>query len=232
MPFRLAILGVVVAWLSESALAGPVCPAVRRSILNLKAICPPTNIQRSTEFLPWTHEPFCIRSRNKWGDDFCVYTNADFRSGQGISIITDVEGGLQIADKSAVGKPELQGFPSAATGEDVPYVAREEPGKGIGLFVKPGERVKAGRTILLDYPAIVVNREVLQWLSEEDREELQWLALMQLPAATRARVRSLAKSWGSEMDEVSDIMKTNTIGQAFGEHRHVSIFPQVSVSFS
>ena len=207
----------------------PVSRAVKRSIAALQAICPATVLERSPGHQPWTHAPFCLQSDNKWGDHFCVYTNADFRSGRGISIITDEDGQERLAAQSAVGQRRLQVADKTAADGSVPYEAKELPGRGVGLFIKAGETVKAGRTIMVDYPAVMVNREALGWVKPADMEELQWLAVLQLPKYNARKVRSLARSQGPEVDQFSDIMKTNSIGQSFGEARHLSVFPDVAV---
>jgi hypothetical protein len=226
---KLAMLAAATVGTVWAASEAPgICPAQKRSLAALHAICPLAVFERSTENPPWTHEPFCVESDNKWNDHFCVYTNADFRFGRGISIITDGEGAEKIAWESAVGVKELQ-VPSPSA-KEAPYMAREQPGRGVGLFVNDGVTIKAGRTILVDYPLVVVNREAMGWVKPDDFEELQWLAVLQLSNYSQRRIRNLARSRGSSMDEISDIMKTNSIGQSFGEARHLSIFPDVAVS--
>jgi hypothetical protein len=203
-----------------------ICRAQKRSVAELTAICPAVTLERASDFWPWTHAPFCLRSKNKWNDDFCVYTNADFRSGRGISIIAEMETAMRIARESAAGIPELQSASNAI--EEVPYEEREDLERGVGLYAKKDHSIKAGRTILVDYPSIAIHREALMWFSPEDREELQWLAVLQLPDESRRRVRGLSRQ-GGESDAVSDIMKTNSIGQKFGEDRFLSIFPAIAV---
>lgn len=203
-----------------------VCRAQRRSVMALNAVCSVPTMKRSPGNFPWTHKPFCLRA-GKAGA-FCTYTNADFRSGRGLSVITDSDGAWDMATGSAAGLAELQ---DVKAGPEEPLVEEaSKEGKGMGVFVRADAGgIKAGRTVMVDYPAVAVNREALEDMTAADIEELQWLAVMQLPTETRRMVRGLARSRGGRMDEIADVMKTNSLGQSFGEKRHVSIFPKVAV---
>src|ERR1700748_632808 len=59
---------------------------------------PPENVPESSEsYFPWTHKPVCTEYLDDIGSKLCVYTNATFSNGRGVSIFTTP----QIAEKFA-----------------------------------------------------------------------------------------------------------------------------------
>jgi hypothetical protein len=194
---------------------------------------PPLNICQvaqdglTFDTFPWTHNPTCVQAVLPNGvgsgqhQDFCVYTNAVFASGRGISIITTPEIAASLtAESFAPYEEELDGL--------VLYEERETDGRGIGLFAK--QDIEAGTTLILKHPVLIVAREALSTPSKTRRQLLLRKAVEQLPARTRAMFLDLAKSMGGP--EINDIIQTNSMGIDFEDgSRHLGVIPEASVRF-
>lgn len=182
----------------------------------------------STSF-PWTHNPTCFDTTLPGGDEsskdtFCVYTNGRFANNRGISIITTPGVATEYL---------LENFSheyQEDRGEEL-YEAREIDGRGVGLFAK--EKVKAGQTVILRHPVVIISRNLLHGRAREERHRLLELAVKQLPEKTMKQFLGLAKSRGGF--ELDDIAQTNAMGMRLGDADtvgHLGVVPEASVSAS
>lgn len=192
-------------------------------------ICPKSQVKVSPKqsgHEPWTHAPHCIDTGT--GDNkLCVYTDANFHHGDGLSIVARPE----VADK-IVSKGLLKGSANdiSRTERRRKYDQVETPGSGIGLFVRSGEKISAGEVFMVDYPTMIVPSGSVDSMDPNDLAKLRWMALLQLSDETRARTRSLAQSRGAHFDEIVNIFDTNAFTHKKGDALHDIIFPEASVS--
>jgi hypothetical protein len=176
---------------------------------------------------PWTHNPTCVQAVLPNGvgsgqhQDFCVYTNAVFASGRGVSIITTPEIAASLTAESFVQyEEELDG--------PVLYEERETDGRGIGLFAN--QDIEAGTTLIMKHPVLFVAREALSTPSKTRRQLLLGKAVEQLPERTRTMFLNLAKSRGGP--EINDIIQTNSMGMKFEDGTgHLGVVPEAAVSY-
>lgn len=188
-------------------------------------VCPVASDGLTSTSFPWTHNPTCIQATVPGGDGpkqetFCVYTNSLFANGRGISLITtpDVATSYVLESFSHEDQEDR---------EPLPYKARETDDRGIGLFAK--EKIKAGETIMLKHPVLVIAKDALDSPSRKERHRLLKVAVGQLPEKTRDALLALAKSRGGH--ELDDIVQTNSVGMRIGDGvRHLGVVPEASVS--
>jgi hypothetical protein len=171
---------------------------------------------------PWTHAQYCDYSPDD--KKFCVLTNSTFAFGQGISIIARPAVALNIAD--AMKMHHLV----ERREEDLKYEAMERPGRGVGLYVKPDELIKAGEIIMIDYPTLLIAEEAVDTLDSEIKQELQWIGVLQLSELGRHRTRHLAQSMGVGVDEIDNVVATNSFRQSHGDAFDLAILPEIAVS--
>lgn len=197
-----------------------------RSAVGEKQTCPKGQIDSPSapQHQPWSYIPHCTQPPGH--GKYCIYTNSDLFSGQGITIITKPEAAQKFVDDGVFGDARHTS-PSA---HDRKYEALARPGRGVGLFVKPGEVIRAGELILVDYPTLLVAGEVVDSFPAHVRQDLQWRATIQLPDKGRRRSRGLAKSGGWEIDEIDNVIETNAFRQAHDDVAYLALLPEVAVS--
>jgi hypothetical protein len=185
---------------------------------------------------PWTHNPVCyyakrIAEQNS-ASPFCVYTYIDSGTRQAISTLTTPQVAEHIARQSIINEQvKQQVIPqdvSESRREKI-YERKKLPNRGIGLFAQIP--IQPGQVILVDTPRIILVQEALGSLAEKHRQEAQWTALLQLHDEVQREVRSLARGNRVTEDELDGIIRTNAVGQFYGNGiRHVSVLPEFSVS--
>jgi hypothetical protein len=191
-------------------------------------ICPVAQDGLTFDTFPWTHNPTCVQAVLPNGvgsgqhQDFCVYTNAAFASGRGISIVTTPEIAASLTMESFAPYEEELDSP-------VLYEERKTNDRGIGLFATVD--IEAGTTLISKHPVIFVAREALSTPSKTRRQLLLKKAVEQLPEKTRTSLLNLAKSRGGP--EINDIIQTNSMGMKFEDGTaHLGVVPEAAVSSS
>jgi hypothetical protein len=224
--------------LADAAPESQTCPRKEEETVDLfsePGFCEPlTGLEPSSEHSPWTHKPECVKplyGRGSIpGEDkrFCVFTNANFRRGQGISVITSFD----VAERMRKSGPLSDRDRTEIDGADAefmankPYEIREDPVRGKGLFAT--RPLKPGQTILIDYPLLLVMTDAVVSLTRKQFEDPQWRAILQLPKKSRDLARSLAKH--KHDDEVVSILKTNAISQSYGQGvAYLALLPLAAV---
>ncbi|KAF2189040.1 SET domain-containing protein, partial [Zopfia rhizophila CBS 207.26] len=170
----------------------------------------------------WTHDPTCfmpVFHKNKsYVAEFCVYTNAVFANGRGISLITTPE---VVASFSA-------SYPSMEYKEhenQALYESRQTGDRGVGLFAN--QPITAGSTYMRNAPVLVIARDALSSLSRTERHILLTKAIKQLPKGTQDLFMNLAKSRGGH--EIDDIVQTNSKGLRSPDHvGHLGVVPEAA----
>ena len=183
--------------------------------------------KNSKLYLPWTHKPVCTDYLNDIGAKLCVYTNASFSNGRGISIFTTPE----IAQKFASLPPfqdatvlSSSGINPVANSKKQAWYTSLIPSKGIGMFAsRPLER---GDQITAYTPYLLAHMENI--LSTEDREYHLRLAVEQLPKASRDTYLSLAKIYHQQSVVGQDVVKANAFEIQVGGVMHLAVFPESS----
>ncbi|KAF2120894.1 hypothetical protein BDV96DRAFT_641546 [Lophiotrema nucula] len=170
---------------------------------------------------PWTHTTQCTEILPSIGDKLCVYTNASFSNGRGISIFTTPK----LAEEFA----NLPAFKDQSALKDVnvdsgAWYAHELPGKGVGLLAN--KSLKSKDRVTAYTPALIAHLE--GDLGTMEREKWYRLAISQLPDATQHAYLQLAFVYGQDIIRVQDIVKANTFQLHVGGQNHLAVFPETS----
>ena len=173
----------------------------------------------------WTHQPVCTSFFEELGSSLCVYTNATFSQGRGISIFTTPKIAAEFAALLPFHDDEIlqkRGI-NDAEGKG-PWYAKALPGKGIGMVAK--RDLKRGELITAYTPYLLAHAENV--LSTQEREKFLQLALTQLPAASQERFLDLAKYYHEPSVVVQDVVKANTFEMDVGGQMHLMVVPEPS----
>ncbi|OCT46790.1 hypothetical protein CLCR_01966 [Cladophialophora carrionii] len=181
----------------------------------------------SDSYFPWTHKPICTKDVDDTGDQFCVYTNASFSNGRGISIFTRPAIAQEFASLPPFQDPTAlssNGINLDSDTEDLPWYTASVPGKGMGIFAsRPLQR---GDLITAYTPCLVTHIGDLRFT--DDREKMLRLAIDQLPPATRDAYLALAKVYDEPDVMAQDILKANGFDMKLGDLMHPAVFPEAS----
>jgi hypothetical protein len=211
--------------LTEGGSESLVCPARNHflPLLAASSACPAGQVEASPPvagYDPWTHKPYCTRSPVN-GNKLCVYTNANFH--HGVSIVAKPEVAAQIIDESQLTvMPQPDGFV-------IKYEALDIPGIGVGLFVKPGSDIKAGETIMIDHPTLILPSKFEDPFYPEQVFHLYWKAMLQLPEAARAKSRAMARSMSQPLDDIENLMATNSFYNEKAGGKQDALFTEAAV---
>ncbi|OAP57253.1 hypothetical protein AYL99_07991 [Fonsecaea erecta] len=180
----------------------------------------------TTDHSPWSFKPVCTDHLDELGDQLCVYTDATFSSGRGISIFTtpriaqEFAALLPFQDPSALSSRGINPDRNA----DRPWYTTPIPGKGMGMLAS--RPLKRGDLITAHTPSLLAHMENV--LSTAERERFLRLAVDQLPAASRDEYFSLAKIYGEPSVVVQDVVKANAFEMQVGGQMHLAVFPESS----
>ncbi|KAK4443864.1 hypothetical protein QBC34DRAFT_310134 [Podospora aff. communis PSN243] len=175
-------------------------------------------------YTPWTHPPTCTTINPK-GDKLCVFTDATYHSGRGLSIVARPQVVGKLLDDGVF--PGRKDIPDVS--QEAKYEARIQPGMGTGLFVKDGHSFEAGEVILTDYPTLILPAEGFEGADADVLQSLAWKGLLQLPKEGRDVTRGLARSKAElGVDEIVDLVDTNAFTHEDGGGVHNVLFPLAS----
>ncbi|KEF59923.1 uncharacterized protein A1O9_04771 [Exophiala aquamarina CBS 119918] len=183
--------------------------------------------ETSDSYFPWTHKPICGEALSESGDQFCIYTNASFSNGRGISILTTVAVAEEFAalplfqDATALSS---KGINVDTAADERPWYTAALPGKGIGMLAsRPLQR---GDLITAYTPSLLAH--VGDSLFTEERERLLRLGLDQLPSTSREAYLALAKFYDEPDVVAQDVLKANGFDMQVGGLKHGAVFPEAS----
>ncbi|KAF2743525.1 SET domain-containing protein [Sporormia fimetaria CBS 119925] len=191
--------------------------------LPLHQTCPVVSNGLTSTSFPWTHNPTCVQASMPDGETretFCVYTNSRFANGRGISIVTTPEVATSYLLESFSHEDQED------HGQEL-YESRVTKERGTALFST--KSVKAGDSLILKHPNVIVTRNILHPFAREERHRLLDLAVAQLPEKTTKTILGLAKSRGGF--PLDDIVQTNAMGMRLGEVDgvgHLGVVPEAS----
>ncbi|EXJ55370.1 hypothetical protein A1O7_08297 [Cladophialophora yegresii CBS 114405] len=242
MKFELVSLGVVSLVVSLVACTEPVAPAVQGDVSNTLSSeegiqagsdATQSSLSRSQEtadsYFPWTHKPVCTEYLDGIGDKLCVYTNATFSNGRGISIFTTPRIAQEFAalppfqDPSSLSSRGINPEPSDDTPTQPWYTALIR-GKGMGMLAS--RALQRGDLITAYTPYLLAHMENV--LSTQDREYYLRLAVDQLPTASRNVYLGLAKTYNDPSVVAQDVVKANAFEIQIGGLMHLAVFPESS----
>lgn len=180
-------------------------------------------IDATPDHAPWTHPPICTEVLQTLGSKLCVYTNASFSNGRGISIFTTPRIAEEFANLPAFQDPDAlkENDINAISGA---WYTQQLAGKGIGMLAK--KQLKFKERVTAYTPALVAHLE--DELSTMEREKFFRVAVYQLPDATRESYLQLAFVYGQPSIRVQDIVKANTFQLQVGGQNHLAVFPETS----
>jgi hypothetical protein len=216
-------------------------PAIQDPLINPPpTTCPVVQDGATSNTFPWTHIPLCVDAvlPSPEGDshqgihrDFCVYTNAAFNNGRGLSLVTTPETAAELTFD--VFSPYFDDTPNF----DPPWEVKEAKGKGQGVFAT--RSIAAGDTLILKSPMLFVNKEVLVTPNRARRNLLLRTAVEQLPEKSRNLIMGLSTGWRGGEEDVGDVQE-ELIGDLVSVNAvrvrvwdgvgHLAVVPEAAVS--
>jgi hypothetical protein len=166
----------------------------------------------------WTHEPFCIESREA-NNGFCVYTNDRFANGRGISIVATPKEIMNIVSTSILKEPSTAEFENQEVGAQK-YKYEQVPGKGLGVIANA--TFARGAKLQSYTPILAFQDDMMQFMSSKDRELVLSIAVSRLPQASQDIFYSLMGHAGE--DPILDRINTNAFTANMGSYIHGDYF--------
>jgi hypothetical protein len=177
--------------------------------------------KQPSRYAPWTHKPRCLSDDNTY-EEYCVYTNASFANGRGISFFTKPE----IAEK-VISLPAFtsHSLPSHVNNfNNPPWEIRNISGRGNGLFAT--RRLERGDLVLADTPAGVYMSDAFPADFEIGYKYLH-KSFDQLPQGTKEiYMRMAAYAAG---DEIMERINTNAFAGEFEGEPHFMLYPETAL---
>ncbi|KAK4135357.1 SET domain-containing protein [Trichocladium antarcticum] len=161
----------------------------------------------------WTRSSPCFQSAES-EDRFCVFTDAAFADGRGISLVTTAQRANHVATAPAFTNPELTKHLNQDLVQTVParHEVREIPGKGMGVVATAP--IPRGALILANTASILVDYRAYHTLPTAHYTDLQTHAAAHLPPAHRAALLNLSShnprtNPPADPADISGILATN-----------------------
>ncbi|KIY01129.1 uncharacterized protein Z520_02681 [Fonsecaea multimorphosa CBS 102226] len=179
---------------------------------------------------PWSHEPVCTDYLDTLGDQLCVYTDATFGNGRGISIFTtpgiaqEFASLLPFQDPSALSSHGINPPEDSNADANRPWYTTSIPGKGMGMLAS--RALQRGDLVTAYTPYLLAHMENV--LSTSERERFLRVAVDQLPPASRDQYLGLAKIYGEPSVVVQDVVKANAFEMQVAGQMHLAVFPEAS----
>ncbi|KAH8898021.1 SET domain-containing protein [Thozetella sp. PMI_491] len=185
----------------------------------------------------WTFSSPCVHSTTL-NDKICVFSDAKFASGKGISILTTPSRARFIASQHALSKPDsIQRIVDRTRSTTTPakYEMKKFPKRGMGL--EATRFIRRGELIMADTASLMIDYRSADWLSSEDYESLNAYGVGYLPEAARKTFMNLsthADATGlTKTQIIRKIISTNSfeINPEFEDKEQaqfLAIFPEIS----
>jgi hypothetical protein len=172
----------------------------------------------------WTHEPFCVESPEA-NNGFCVYTNARFADGRGISIVATPKEIMKVMQASIFKIPDYK-FENKAKGAER-YEQTEVFGKGLGNVANA--TFQRGEKLQTFTPLLAFQDDLMQFVSPRDQHLLQRIAVERLPMRSQEKFMALLGHFGG--DPYSDRIRTNSFAARIGDAKDYfwAVLPETSV---
>ena len=199
----------------ESEFLFPTCLSVNSSSIYTTDAIPSTE----ASFHPWTDAPMCTETLPETGDKLCIYTNASFSNGRGISIFTTPSIAEAISILTPFSSDLLEPNPSNA-----PWYTAPLEGKGIGMLASV--ELSRGDIISINTPLLLVYPETE--LETAEREKYLKIGVEQLPKESKTAYYNLTGIYGDERVRIQDRLKANAFEMQVGGVMHLALFPEAS----
>ncbi|EMD88542.1 hypothetical protein COCC4DRAFT_76733 [Bipolaris maydis ATCC 48331] len=201
---------------------------------NTTKIAPFTNsledarkLASQTKNFPWSFWPECFtpNDNDDAANPFCVFTNATFASGRGISIVTTKTTAYSILENHAFTDPaSLQ---RSNNYQNPPFYQHEFPGKGRGLIAN--KTLNRGDQILASTPILITDVD-LDELAEAERLALLYRAVDTLPPHTQSLFWMLmGRSAPGQDDALDDRLTTNYFELTVSGTTLTGLFPEIAM---
>lgn len=198
---------------------------------------------------PWAQHPRCRNWRPRLADippesnkTPCVFSQASFRDGHGLSLVTTSEVVLDLLEQGALDERDqcefhgpassssfMQGPISHSDSNTPAYEVRSLPGKGEGIVAL--RRIEKDEVFLLDHPAILATWGLIAQPWSKVQESLLKRAVEQLPENTRKKVLGLSRANLVPGLPLCDLIATNVCALVLGsEAYHIGLFAEFAVS--
>lgn len=180
---------------------------------------------------PWSHRPYCVEPADSpvSSPRLCVFTSAEFRGQNGLSMLVTPELAASIADRidDSLVPPVQRDHPASplSPGPDLAYTVEDLPDRGKGIVAS--RRIHRWETILVDFPAVVVQRDYHSALSPEQSQAMLERMVDQLPARQREEVLSLSRD--ENLDMIEGILRSNVFSVDLTQVPF-ALYPRGSVS--
>jgi hypothetical protein len=187
--------------------------------------------EETGNWAPWSHRPYCVTPANwpKYSPRLCVFTAANFRGQNGLSLLATPELAASIADSmdDSLIPPDQRDHPASplSPSPDLAYTVEELPGRGKGIVAS--RKIRKWETVLLDFPAIIVQRDYHSALNKKQKETMLQKMVNQLPDTQRDEVLSLSRDINGEM--IEGILRSNVFSVDLTQVPF-ALYPRGSVS--
>ncbi|CZT53198.1 uncharacterized protein RSE6_14666 [Rhynchosporium secalis] len=187
----------------------------------LQELSPPKAVESQSKFHPWTEEPQCLTDKET-NEEFCVYTNAKFASGRGISFFTSPKIATKMISLPALTEPGLYAHVNNFT--DPPWEVRNVVGRGNGLFAT--RTLYRGDEIVSNTPVGVYQSDAFFPDYPMGYKYLH-KAVEQLPKKTRKIFLKMAAH--NPGDPVMERVNTNSFAGEFEGVPHFLLYPETAM---
>jgi len=177
---------------------------------------------------PWSFQPFCADT------DYCVFTNAQFAGGHGVSFIgtpSNTQAAVAVL-RQAFTEPAEEADPGG-DGDDRdgpgaaerPYEVQDLPGKGKGVIAT--RFIRRGHMFMFDYASVLADVRFPARVKQFQGLALMEKAVEQLPNADEVLTLATSSTKGAPVAE--DVLRTNTFTAKVDEKEYMALFPRISV---
>lgn len=171
---------------------------------------------------PWSFWPECFTA-SPGSDPFCVFSNTEFASGRGISIVTTHAVAYSMLENDAFNDPDALDYSNDY--ENPPFYEQVFPGKGRGLVAN--KTLNRGDQIFSSTPILITDD--IDDLPEAERLALWHRAVAALPPATRETFWGLAPRFpDGESDAHEDRITTNYFEIEVDKNMLSGLFPEIA----
>ncbi len=179
------------------------------------------DLVRTSSYTPWTHKRQCLEDEENY-QEYCVYTDANFANGRGVSFFTSREIAKRVESLPAFVQ---QGVHDNANKFDKsPWEIRKIPGRGNGIFAT--RKLYRGDEILVATPVGLYHSQAF---SADGLTGYQYLrkAFDQMPNATREVI--LRTATNKPEDPIMERINTNAFLGEFEGAPHFLLYPETAV---
>jgi hypothetical protein len=179
---------------------------------------PPTNISSAhlrSQPNTWTHEPFCLESVEAQ-NGFCVYTDAKFARGRGISFVATPYSMSDVLDAAVFKTHGEKNIEVSADGAKK-YIRKAVPGEKRFEMIA-NATFNWGDQVHSFSPLLAIQDPIMTYMTLEDQTLMLRVAIDRLPKKSQDLFMSQFSRDG--LDPYIDRMDKNGFNAQFGKSRH------------